>query len=267
MPKSPPGSDDDLPGRLAGLEGRLTGREERIVSEVRRDPGEAGRSTTAQIAGRADVDKSAVSRLAVKLGYSGFGAFREAAWRAGKASRDGDNGSASDHALLAQVQAELNAVSDAFAKGDLAALEKGLRHALPLVRTATRIVVAGVGAGPLMAQPVAMALKGTGKPVKTGGVSLTAPEQWHEPGDLLIVICVPVNGPPGRAPAVDLAELPEALGPVILWTTGTTPLKTRPRDLVLQVTGSIRLTTVAMGMTVFAKVVAETCREDMSGER
>ncbi len=205
--------------------------------------------------------------MAVKLGYPDFGAFREAAWRSEKTARVGDDVSVSDHSLVAQIEAELNAASDAFAQGDLAGLEDGLRHALPLVQTATRIVVIGVKAGTLMAQPVAMALKGAGKPVKTGGVLLIAPEKWREPGDLLIVICAPVNSTPDTKPDVDLPELPESLGPAIFWTTATTRLDTRPCDLVFRVTGSTGLTTIAMGMIAFAKVFADTCRRDMSGER
>lgn len=140
-------------------------------------------------------------------------------------------------------------------------------RALPLAQIATRILVAGVGVGTLMAQPVAMALKGASKPVRTGGVSLTAPEQWHEPGELLIVICVLMKGTSGTRPNVDLAELPASLGSVILWTTAATRLETRPGDLFLRVTGRAHLTTITVGMTVFAKVVADTCRRAVSGER
>ncbi len=57
----------------------VTHWEYRIVSEVRRDLINAGRSTVDRIAGRAGVDKSAVLRVASKLGYSGFKEFRNAA--------------------------------------------------------------------------------------------------------------------------------------------------------------------------------------------
>lgn len=270
MPKTRAGPNDDLLRRLAECEERLTGREVRIVSEVRRDPGEAGRSTAAQIADRAGVDKSAVSRLSIRLGYSGFKAFREAVWRARQAARDGGAVSASDHSLVTAVDAELKAVLQAVERTDLAALEESVRQATPLVESAARIVVAGIGAGELMARSVAMSLRGMGKPVKTTGISLTSsdnpPEKWLLPGDLLIAICVPMPGTPRKNFGASLATLPEVLGPAMIWTAGKTRIDTRPGDLVLRVTGGTGLTTITTGMSVFGKVFADTCRRRISVE-
>lgn len=272
MPNPRADLNDGLLHRLAGLEERLTGREARIVTEVRRDPGEAGRSTSAQIAGRAGVDKSAVSRLAVKLGYSDFRAFREAAWQAGKAPRGDGAVSASNHSLVTAVAAELKAVLEAVERTDLAALEEGVRDAAPLMECAARIMVSGVGAGETMVRSVATALKGMGKPVKATGISLASPdnppEEWHKPGDLLIVICVPVPGTPEQALKIDLTKLPGALGPVIFLTAGRkTRFNTRPDDLMLRVTGAADLKTIATAMIVFGRVFADTCLGRISSDR
>ena len=206
------------------------------------------------------MDKSAVSRFASKLGYAGFGEFREAAWQAGLAQGRAHASLANDHPLKSKFQSNLGAASDAFGLADHNALETGLHHSARLVADASRIVVLGAGSGRFLTQSCAIALRRLGKPLKTHDVSQTPIKEWRQPNDLLVVVHLPRIFRIKGAGELDTLRLPQSVGPVIFWTTKEAEVETHDYDIVLRVMGDAKPSTIATTMVAFSSVFAEACR-------
>ncbi|MCJ7874041.1 MurR/RpiR family transcriptional regulator [Phaeobacter sp. J2-8] len=164
------------PRKIAGLHDlvsrnsdRLTGADSRLLDVLMRDPVRAAMENGKEVSNRAGVHPASAIRLARRLGFDGYPAFRSFLQN-NLVEGDGDFTSASARMAARLVQAEEGGVLSSVIAGEIAALEQ-LRDTLsdPHIRTfstalrgARRIFVFGQGHAASLASLIALRLGRSG---------------------------------------------------------------------------------------------------------
>lgn len=205
----------------------LTPNERRLVETVMQSPTEAALGTATELARTVGVHEATASRLARKLGYGSYAAFRDALREEFIATREtatrfektiAETGSESILGALARQEAKaLSRIEDFIAPAQLMAVAEQLM-------SARRVFIYGYGNAETLALMMLKRFRRFGKDVhKLDADPRTLAEQTlgFEPGDAVLTFAFR-RPPRGYAPLVETARQAGAMTIVVSGSTGAT---------------------------------------------
>ncbi|MFT4030074.1 MAG: MurR/RpiR family transcriptional regulator [Protaetiibacter sp.] len=213
---------------LAGNRKPLTNGDMQVVEVLLSNPQRTAFMPAAEIASRASVHESTVTRLAQKLGYTGFAQLREdlredALAESGMSARLVQAANARRHELRALVQQD----AEALLRIPAFVTEEELTRAANLILAAPRVYISGYPYG----QPVSTYLERRLR--RYGIVVVSLPDSPNETSELLqsmgaddLFIAIALRRPPSRL--TNLLTIAESRGAKSLIITDVVGIQVRP---------------------------------------